>query len=300
MGVEQHGGKKILTSAPPRLVIPDDQCIVILDTNVARALAYGTEVPHWVNTFALMAEQGYSFSIGDATFAELIAQRNEGRITDTGYAQMTFALEKFINKKIPVLPGKKDVVRMIGAKPSDPNWSEEDVFRLAQAAWEKLRLASIENDQTASELLQEERNDWVEIFKVMDAVWESSDKTPELHETEHEQLQIALNSADHGECVVPSMAVRADLQTRLLWRQFVRCKKAIGPYTPESAKKANDGIDFDFYRYLALPALVVSEDTGFFSRLDNITSFQKQWFYKPQGLADAWARGDRPLPEWPA
>jgi hypothetical protein len=96
------------------------------------------------------------------------------------------------------------------------------------------------------------------------------------------------------------MEVRLDLQMRLFWRQFVRSVKLKERYNPASQKNKNDGIDFDFYYYLALPALVVSIDDGFFGRISDIKSFQKSWFFKPQELADSWLRGDRPWPSWPA
>ncbi len=71
------------------------------------------------------------------------------------------------------------------------------------------------------------------------------------------------------------------------------------PYDPTSLKKLNDGIDFDLYRYLMLPAFVVADDSGFFTKITDIPSFQVKWFCKPQALADAWSRGESPVPHWP-
>jgi hypothetical protein len=71
------------------------------------------------------------------------------------------------------------------------------------------------------------------------------------------------------------------------------------PYDPESPKKRNDGIDADLYRYLLLPALIVTQDKAFFGGLSDIQSFQKGWFYTPQLLADEWLNGNQRAPTWP-
>jgi hypothetical protein len=86
---------------------------------------------------------------------------------------------------------------------------------------------------------------------------------------------------------------------RYFWRQFVRSKRQGGPYNLEAPKKANDGIDFTVYTYLALPALIVATDSGFFSSIKNIPSFQRSWFTKPETLADMWKNGGHPAPTWP-
>ncbi len=63
--------------------------------------------------------------------------------------------------------------------------------------------------------------------------------------------------------------------------------------------RANDGIDFRVYTYLALPALIVAMESGFFSSIESIRSFQISWIKKPDTLADIWKNGIRPAPEWP-
>lgn len=47
-----------------------------------------------------------------------------------------------------------------------------------------------------------------------------------------------------------------------------------------------------------LPALVVADEKGFDERLADIKSLQRDWFWRPQKLADAWTRGERPRPAW--
>ena len=102
-----------------RKIIPSEVCIVVLDTNPARNLAHSLEAPGWVNTFASMAKSGYSFSLADGAFAELLSQRSRGAICDSEFARMIERLEQFLDSRTPVLPGKRDLRAMINARTAD-------------------------------------------------------------------------------------------------------------------------------------------------------------------------------------
>ncbi|MBD8148256.1 hypothetical protein IFT37_20105 [Pseudomonas fluorescens] len=86
------------------------------------------------------------------------------------------------------------------------------------------------------------------------------------------------------------------LEIRYHWRQFARMQKKKGAYNPSSRSKRNDGIDYDLLSYLKLPALLVTEDGGFVDKLSDINSFQKDWIYRPQKLADLWEANGNPRP----
>ena len=134
-------------------------------------------------------------------------------------------------------------------------------------------------------------------FKKLDEFDEPSEP---LNEYEHRQLTIALTNCDNtSPTLSPPLSVRWDLKMRLLWRQYVRSKKTMSAYDPTSPKKKNDGIDFDIYNYLLLPALIVATDSGFFEKIEDIKSYQKAWFWKPETLAQAWVDKKRPRAEWP-
>ncbi|WP_339493088.1 hypothetical protein [Pseudomonas sp. EA_15y_Pfl2_R67] len=96
-----------------------------------------------------------------------------------------------------------------------------------------------------------------------------------------------------------SVKMRSHLEVVYCWRQFSRMQKTKKGYDPNSPKKRNDGIDFHLYRFLKLPAFVVTEDTAFHGGLTDIKSFQAAWFFMPQDLADSWASGKAPTPVWP-
>ncbi|WP_342613490.1 hypothetical protein [Burkholderia ambifaria] len=292
----------------PRKLIPDDQCIVVLDTSPARDLAYGPTLPDWVATFEKMANAGYSFSLADNALTELLNQHIDGRLNETELHKILAALLRFVNPEVPVLPGKRELLAMIGES-DDSTWSEAEVSAFSKRAWAVLNDPALLDEVDRKNLkkaLQDDRDDWKQAFEDFDnahAAWLTQDPNGEtkqpLNEYAHPQLDKALDIiASRGKSQSPSMAERQDLQTRYIWRQWVRTRKAKDPYDPSSEKKVNDGIDLDLYRYLMLPAFVVAGDAGFHGKIADIKSPQRGWFWRPEELAAAWERGEKPRPTW--
>lgn len=281
-------------------LIPPATTIVVLDTSPARNLGYTNTPPPWVTRFAKMASNGYSFSLADNAFAELHSQIASGAITDEQAATMLGHLKIFLNPSLRVLPGKMDITGLIGANARESGWSIEEVRALSAQCWDTLTRASkaaVAKPPSADDELQSEREDWFAIFKKLGEFDETSEP---LNEYEHKVLTNALRYLDKSAPKLsPPLSVRRDLQARLLWRQYVRSKKTSEPYDPMSLKKKNDGIDFDLYNYLLLPALIVTTDSGFFEKIADIKSYQKAWFWKPEALAQAWIDGKRPCATWP-
>lgn len=284
-----------------RLPIPPESCIVVLDASPARNLAYAPECPAWVKTFERMARDGYSFSLADGAFAELLTQFAKGAINEEGFGLMLTRLQMFLNPDLPTLPGKRDILAAIGASNTDPTWSAKEVADLSVRSWEFLNNVAViplEKRPTAAEELQEEREDWFALFDQMLAAHNPCCAV--LDERGGKQLDLAFAHMDRKDKVpLPPLSVRCDLQLRLAWRQYVRSRNTKEAYNPRSPKKRNDGIDFDLYRYLMLPAFVVADDSGFFSKIKNIESFQTSWFWKAEALAAAWESGIHPCPLWP-
>lgn len=297
-------------NSPPRKLIPDDQCIVVFDTTPVRALAEHATLPSWVATFAKMSKDGYSFSLADNALAELLNQRIKGGLTDDDLRTICAALAQFLNPDVPVLPGKRDLMSMIGES-DNQSWSEADAAAYAGAGWAVLNDPTLLDDESRERLpraLQDDRDDWIKVFKTFDALQaEKLAQDPDfetrcpLDQYKHPTLDAALDAiAAGGKSQSPTMAERQDLVMRYLWRQWVRSRKAVQPYDPENAGKINDGIDFDLYHYLTLPAYVVATEKGFHGAIADIKSPQRDWFKRPQDLADAWERGERPRPAWTA
>lgn len=296
----------------PRKLIPDDQCIVVLDTCSVRNIADDPEsVPlAWVATFAKMAKAGYSFSLADNAFTELLNQHLHGSLPEAKLHTIVAALAQFLNPDVPVLPGKRDLLGIIGEL-NDSSWSESEVAAFSKRAWAVLNdPALLTEDQRngVKAALQDDRDDWREAFKTFDdahAAWLARNPNGEakqpLDEYKHPALDAALDIiASSGKSQSPTMAERQDLEMRYIWRQWVRTRKTKEPYNPGSSNHLNDGIDFDLYRYLMLPAFVVSDDNGFHSKIADIKSPQRTWFKKPEELAAAWERGELSCPTWRA
>jgi hypothetical protein len=119
----------------------------------------------------------------------------------------------------------------------------------------------------------------------------------DLEKHSDEILQAMLRSHDQRAALTPPLSMRLDLQTRYSWRQYKRSRGRLSHrYDPTNRGKRNDGIDFNLYTYLALPALIVAGEGGFFGSIADITSFQREWIMRPATLAQAWERGERPRP----
>lgn len=282
----------------------------MLDTCTVRELAYAEAMPGWVSTFADMAKNGYSFSLADGALAELLTQYIRKSIDETKLTSIVGAIEIFLNPDLPVLLGKKDVMGMIGES-DDTAWSPEEAAAYSKDGWKLLKFPSTITEEQCRDIvaaLQDERKDWVEFFSIADAAYaewlrsepDGEEKHP-LEQYKHPALDVALKAmASYGRIQSPTLAERSDLQIRYIWRQWVRSRQDKHAYDPTNENHENDGIDFDLYRYLMLPALVVSEDKGFHSRISDIKSPQRGWFWRAQTLANAWMCGDRPRPTWAA
>lgn len=293
-----------LMSLSPRKLIPEDQVIVVLDTVVARKLAYSHEDTSWCETFSRMSSRGYSFSLADSTVAELVEQRYRASLSAKDCSEICRKLETFLNPDIPVLLGKVDLGGMLGLN-TDP-WDADESRELSRAAWSAVTRCA---DSAApldsfNQELKDERNDWIAMYEGWQCVLdhlnrEAPDDPIDVNSlTESLLLTMESSQAKWGN-LIPPMSVRSHLSNRYHWRQFVRMQKEHEPYNPRANNKINDGIDADLYRYLILPAFIVSEDRGFFGGLADINSFQKKWFFRPHALADEWLQGRNPMPLWP-
>lgn len=181
----------------------------------------------------------------------------------------------------------------------------------------ELRLEDLQADEGAADAaaapeakrppppLQDERNGWITMFERFDAGYAREkaqnprgEIEPPLNPYAHPLLDQKLSDmAAKSGSLQPTLAKRLDLQMRYAWRQWLRFQD-VDSYSPESRKNRNDGIDFDLYRYIMLPAYVAANDWGFHEKIADIKSPQRGWFWRPEQLADAWKDGEKPRPTW--
>lgn len=124
------------TALPPRLIIDDHEIMVVLDTSPVRELAHEVDCPEWASTFEEMSHKGYSFSLADGTFAELINQRRNGQLSVGEFERMCSRLSHFLNLDFPVILGRSDVLGM--SQLNSSSWNEEECRLLSQQAWDEL------------------------------------------------------------------------------------------------------------------------------------------------------------------
>jgi hypothetical protein len=277
-----------------------DACRVVLDTSPARDLAHALEAPEWTRTFALMRSDGYAFSLADHAFGELMSQRKRNAIDDAGQRRMLAALQTFLDESFPVCLGEIDVMKTIGAEPGGGADHVAEASTLSRMEWAAF-CSGAPLGGGIDEILEEDRSTWQALFPKIDAMLASARiDVCDLEKHSDEILQAMLRSHDQRAALTPPLSMRLDLQTRYSWRQYKRSRGRLSHrYDPTNRGKRNDGIDFNLYTYLALPALIVAGEGGFFGSIADITSFQREWIMRPATLAQAWERGERPRPLWP-
>ncbi|MNJ41745.1 hypothetical protein D3C77_366800 [compost metagenome] len=153
------------TAIPSRLIIDDRQIMVVLDTSPGRELAHEVNCPDWASTFEKMSREGYSFSLADGTFAELINQRRNGQLSVGEFERMCSRLSRFLNLDFPVILGRSDVLGM--SQLNSTSWNEEECRVLSQQAWDEL-LRCTQNGYTpksAESLLEAARAEWRSMLK---------------------------------------------------------------------------------------------------------------------------------------
>ncbi|MDP9607559.1 UNVERIFIED_ORG: hypothetical protein J2W38_007384 [Variovorax paradoxus] len=284
-----------------RLIIPEKKTIVVLDTNPARNLAEMEEAPPWLHDFEAMSRDGYSFSLAEIAVAELMAQYDRGSLSQSNHQRMIDRLSLFLNLEMPALAGKKDIYGMLELNVDA--WKPEETWQLAQIMWAWLKDPAHDGrpgEELLKELLQEERDDWVEYLRTIKSmVAELAPKEGFSYQDATPEVIAAIDASLSNGSSNPTMAQRVHLHSRYRWRQFVRSQKSKGPYNPLSGNKRNDGIDVDLYIYLMLPAFVVTTDTAFLDGLKDIESFQRGWFVTPETLSAQWSNGTKPRLAWP-
>lgn len=281
---------------------PEHEVIVVLDTSVARGLGFSSQ-PDWVETFASMSRDGYRFSLADVALGELLLQVRDGRTSQDQHQRMLASLQPFLDGRFPVLPSGVDLLAMLGC--SEEPIDLEETAKLAETGWALLSDSHVEAHVLGPPLeviRDQEREDWPEWLTrvARHAEFSGIDLGRSRPDDVAEHLaELARASLDSKSDLSPPMSVRRHLEVRYRFRQMARTRLEKHPYNPRHPKKQNDGMDVDLYQYLMLPALVLTCDNGFFGSIESISSFQRNWFKRPEELAAKWMKGERPAPKWP-
>ncbi|OUR81684.1 hypothetical protein A9Q75_07195 [Colwellia psychrerythraea] len=113
-----------------------------------------------------MSKDGYSFSLADSTVAELLIQVRSGRIPIVGYNKMIDLLKTFLNKDLPILPGKRDLEVIIGLHQLREGL--EEISYLSQHGWYQMLMPDREYAHFGPSLektCKEERDNWADFIR---------------------------------------------------------------------------------------------------------------------------------------
>ncbi len=290
-----------------RVATPAPGCArIVLDTNAARNLGESEGLPPYLDVLIEMTAAGHVVHLADGAWAELLAQRHRGSLGDVVFERMMTRLVPLLSTEVPVFLSGNDLRGYLGEDMGEPAWTESEFVGTSQRAMALLRAATVlspnaqlpEGHRAAEEVLQEVRDAWIAHF---DRMLEELPPTAEDDELGGPTFEAFCRRVDdESDLPHPPMSKRMDLGIRYAWRQHVRKNRERGAYNPASPKKLNDGIDFDLYYFLMLPALLVTDDAGFGAKLDPIESFQRSWIYATARLTQAWRSGTIAAATWPA
>jgi len=298
-----------------RNIIPESEQIVALDTGIGWALRH-TE-PVWISTFTNMRDVGYHFCISDIFLVEFLNQFETGRLTPAEFTHAIDQLNKCVSRRLPILPGKRQLYQMAGIHDPETPPTEDPKFTMAysNATWGWLRSlsdpASLQSTQArftyngqeyvcpfqrgvASTELQSERDDWRTFIRGFDLLPKDT-----LHRFRDEILENMRHTVDGWASCTPPMSTRLDLWQKSILETAIQRNQSVGAFNPESDRRRNDAIDALLKLAFLLPAFVCTLDQNFISRFTPIDSFQKAWFVTPEQLAEAWSNGTNPRTAWP-
>lgn len=283
---------------------------VALDTGIFRELCHTKSEPEWFSPFVKMAKDGWSFHLTDVCFAEIIAARERSAITDAEGKRAVVLLEQILSEYFPCLPGNRKLFHLCGIRDKggpiyDFDEDFEREYSVATWKWLKQRMASGKiseevtftvkgkvykcpiKEREAEAVLKEEREKWINTM--------THKPEPDFDCAKSVQ-NIKRDFDEQIETDGLPMSVRGDIIAHA-WAELGR--RVASGYNPSSPKRRNDGIDFLLNYPFLWPALLVTTDKNFKKFLRCLNSYQAQWVFLPEELAEKWEQQALIEPTWP-
>jgi hypothetical protein len=259
-----------------------------------------------------MRQDGWTFHLSDIAIAELIAARERSALSEDQWADGIARLDKILGDFFPCLPGKRELFHLCGfTDDEDPNkehLSDEFLLEYSRAIWETVKqpLANTTNGAevifsvgsekfrcpvklgVAAQVLDEERGKWIAEM--------SREPKPEFDSS----AVVNATKTDFDSWASTAgrpMSLRGEI---LAYAHAEFERRLASGYNPASPKRKNDGIDFLLHFAFLWPALLVTTDKWLCGFLRGLDSFQADWTFLPDQLAEAWQNGSLIEPNWPA
>lgn len=131
--------------------------------------------------------------------------------------------------------------------------------------------------------IKEERNFWISFIKE-----QRLNSTQFLKDNKNELLKNMKDSVNQGLLGNPPLSIRSDILIHYLFNIILDSSRNKTPYNPESNRNKNDGLDFLLGYSFIIPALLCTGDYTLKNRLKDLKSYQNNWVYSPEEIAQAW------------
>ena len=282
---------------------------VALDTGIFRELCHTESKLEWFSTFVKMAKEGWSFHLTDVCFAEIIAAQERSAITDAEGKKAVVLLEQILSEYFPRLPGNQTLFHLCGFRYKDDldyDFNKDFEREYSIASWKGLKQLIVSgaiseevfwvngipyrctiNKGESEEVLKEEREKWINAMT----------RKPEPDFDYEKCVQVIKCDFDKWtETDGLPMSVRGDIIAHAMAELGRRIESG---YNPGSHKRRNDGIDFHLNFSFLWPALLVTTDKNFKKFLRCLKSYQAQWVFLPEELAEKWEQQALIEPTWP-
>jgi hypothetical protein len=283
---------------------------IFLDDSVARGFGYDDGKKDIASLKAIRAK-GHTVHLADGAVLELLTQLVEGRFAWPDWVRARRALLSLLDPLDPVPAGGWQILDKVGMclEQTLTEDEHEENRRRLRGGWKMLtksrRLAEINRVEgtRARGKIVVTRFDAAGAPRVCDEI--KSEWTDGML-----SLESSLGSAPSFDDFVKEMAAKFDRRIQstppasVRLEAFLRVNASFAlqrlrpknPYNP--VKKANDGLDVDLLRYLAVPAIVCTKDKRLQRVVAQAGSWQRRWVLRPAELERQVVHGSLSL-DWP-
>jgi hypothetical protein len=266
---------------------------IFLDDCVARGFGYDDGQKD-VASLKRVRSLGHTIQLADSAVLELVTQIVEGRFAWPDWIRARRALTSMVDFQDPVAAGGWEILDKAGVRLEQTLSDGEHEARRqrrrtgwkaivkatnipamnrVQWARERGRLGPTQFRQAGAPRVRDElRKDWTD---EMFSIEVTGGTVPSFDEL------VQSTAANHDQRIqsTPPASVRLDASIRAYVHFALLRLRPKNPYNP--AKHANDALDVDLLRYLAVPGILCTNDERLQRVLEQAGSWQRCWVLRP-------------------
>jgi hypothetical protein len=283
---------------------------IFLDDSVARGFGYDDGQKDIASLKAVRAK-GHTLHLADVAVLELLTQIVERRFAWPDWIRARRALVRLLDPHDPAPAGGWQILDKVGIRLQQTLTEEEhqENRRRLRDGWKMLtkarRLAEINRVEGirargksvvsrfhaagAPRVRDEIKSEWSDGLLTVES---SLGPAPSFEDFVGQMAA----SFDRRMQSTPPVSVRLDALLRVNASFAFQRLRSKNPYNP--VKQANDGLDVDLLRYLAVPAIVCTKDERLQRVVAQAGSWQRRWVLLPAELEAQVLHGSLSL-DWP-